>query len=125
MNTPIAPRVVFAAAATVVALSASAADLSATQKDGICRVSLARINANAPGDYRSKRKVADTFVYVSARGYTYECEVFSDGMAFTLSNADWGRLRPTGSVTTAGKCSNIKLFDPGFGITHELKSCIK
>jgi len=111
--------------ALVFTTSAIATDIAAAAKDGICRVSLARINANAPSDYKSKGKNAETFVYVSARGYIYECEVFSDGMAFTLSNVDWGRLRPTGSVKTEGKCSSIKLFDPGFGITHQLKSCVK
>lgn len=106
------------------ASSVFAADISAAQKDGICRVSLARINGNAPRDYQRKRRVADTFTYASARGYIYDCEVFSDGMAFTLSNEDWGRLRPTGSVKTVGKCSSIRLFDPGFGLTHELRSCV-
>lgn len=120
-------RLVSLAVAALCASPASsvfAADISAAHKDGICRVSLARINGNSPRDYRSKGRAADTFTYVSARGYTYDCEVFSDGMAFTLSSADWGRLRPTGSVKTVGKCSSIRLFDPGFGLTHELRSCV-
>lgn len=104
---------------------AVAADLSPSQKDGVCRVSLARINGNSQGEYRIRSKAGDTVTYVSARGYAYSCEVFSEGMVLTLSNDDWGRLKPTGSITTEGKCSKVKLFDPGFGVTHELKSCSK
>ena len=104
---------------------ALSADISPGQKDGICRVSLARINANAPSDYRVMDRKKDTLIYTSAKGYLYQCEVFSDGMALTLSNVDWGRLKPTASINTQGKCSAIKLFDPGFGKTHELKYCAK
>lgn len=105
--------------------AAQAADISATQKDGVCRVSLARINAIAPSDYKSAGIFGDTRRYTSKKGYVYDCEVFSDGMALTLSSPDWGRLKPTASVVTEGKCSKIKLFDPGFGVTHELKYCSK
>ncbi len=104
---------------------AEAADISPAQKDGVCRVSLARINAIDPTDFKSVGVIGDTRRYKSKRGYIYDCEVFSDGMALTLSNADWGRLRPTASVVTEGRCSRIKLFDPGFGVTHELTYCSK
>ncbi len=109
----------------LVGVHAQSADISPGQKDGICRVSLARINANAPSDYRVMDRKKDTLIYTSAKGYLYECEVFSDGMALTLSNVDWGRLKPTASINTQGKCSAIKLFDPGFGKTNELKYCAK
>ncbi len=105
--------------------SAIATDITAVAKDGICRISLARINHNEPTEYKNKGAFEDTTQYASAKGYTYYCEVFSDGMVFTLSSPSWGRLKPTGSVTPAGRCSNIKLFDPAFGITHSLKSCSK
>lgn len=109
----------------LISFAGLAADLTSNQKDGVCRVSLAAVNGNARADYRSQGQFGDTLQYVSARGYTYDCEVFSEGKAFTLSNKDWGRLKPTGSVTTEGKCSSIKLLDPGTGVTHDLKSCSK
>jgi hypothetical protein len=102
---------------------AEAADISSAQKDGVCRVSLARINGILPSDFKSVVVFGDTRRYKSKSGYIYDCEVFSDGMALTLSNSDWGRLKPTASIVTEGRCSNIKLFDPGFGITHDLKYC--
>lgn len=115
--------------ASCVALMSSsasiAADISGTQKDGVCRVSLARINAIRPGDYKSVGVFGDIRRYQSKKGYLYDCEVFSDGMALTLSSPDWGRLKPTASVVTEGNCSRIKLFDPGFGVTHELDYCSK
>ena len=106
-------------------LASYAADISETQKDGVCRVSLARINAIAPSDYKSAGVWGDVRRYESNKGYIYDCEVFSDGKALTLSSKDWGRLKPTASVVTEGKCSRIKLFDPGFGVAHELKYCSK
>ena len=109
----------------LLATSAMSADIKAAAKNGICRISLARINANEPAEYKNIGTYGDTTQYSSAKGYTYYCEVFSEGKAFTLSSPDWGRLKPTGSVTQDGKCSAIKLFDPGFGVTHSLKSCSK
>lgn len=103
----------------------SFADITFEQKDGICRVSLARINGNAPGEYKLAGKSGDIIRYKSSRGYTYECEIFSSGLAFTLSSKGWGRLKPSGSVRTEGNCSDIQLFDPGLGIKHSLKSCVK
>lgn len=104
-------------------LAANAADMSSGQKDGVCRTSLARINANAASDYKMEGVYGDTRRYTSKKGYPYDCEVFSDGHALTLSSAEWGRLKPTASISTTGKCSEIKLFDPGFGVTHTLKCC--
>ena len=105
--------------------SGTAADLTTAQKDGVCRTGLARINANAAFDYKNDGVSGDTRRYSSRKGYPYECEVFSDGKAFTLSSPAWGRLKPTGNVTTEGKCSAIRLFDPGVGVTHDLRYCAK
>ena len=103
--------------------NATAADLTPRQKDGVCRVSLARINGNQPGDYSRVSSTGDITSYKSAKGYEYDCEVFGDGNVITLSSQAWGRLKPTGNLTVEGKCIAIKLYDPGFAIQHALKSC--
>jgi hypothetical protein len=104
-------------------VSATAADLTARQREGVCRVSLARINANSAGEYRVLTRSPQELGFASGSGYDYQCRFSGDWEKLFLSSSGWGRLTPTAKLTRKGSCVSIELYDPGFRAEHQLRYC--
>ncbi len=98
-------------------------DFSPTQKAGICKVALGKVNVNEPSEYKLQSTHGDELWFTSQRGYLYTCEVF--GLVMKLSSKGWGRIQPTGNVTLEKGCVAMQLYDPGLMMNHTGKYCGK
>ncbi|ROQ24895.1 hypothetical protein EDC28_106142 [Gallaecimonas pentaromativorans] len=107
---------------TVMSVCPAFADnLTETEKSGVCKAVLGKLNANDPTDYTLTSHSGDTFSFRSSHGYAYSCEVF--GLTIKLSSPGWQRIQPTGNVVPDGSCIKFTVYDPGFMVTHEGRFC--
>ncbi|MEA3641178.1 MAG: hypothetical protein VBE63_14735 [Lamprobacter sp.] len=96
-------------------------DLASSEKFGVCKFALSKVNANSAAEYDFIKRAGDIFYFTSARGYKYNCEV--SGLNISLSSKGWGRIQPTGNVRKSNGCISLTLYDPGLMITHKGEYC--